>query len=1080
MIESSFSFIKDSYPELFIFGHLAERLIGIDPSSSLSKSRLCAEKITKLIIEFEQLDYIEDTQFDKIDKLYADSYLPDLIKDILHAIRKSGNKAAHSGIGDNNEAALVLSKLFDLLKWFYQTYEDVDLGDIAYVLPNTTSDSQEIDLLTKQLEGLQAQIQNYETKIRELNTSGARKGRKQRSENLAKKIELNEKETRVLLIDPKLRNAGWECNTERLNYKKNHTLPQKGRNMAIAEWRCGNLWADYALFVDTTLYGVIEAKRFSSAISTNLHQSKIYSQNSDTIHDIQLLGEWEQHKVPFLFSTNGREYLEQIKTESGIWFSDVRNSRKMPVPLRNWYSPNGLMELYKRDIDQINAHLKSSEIDYLQDKTGLSLYDFQVNAIKAIEKKIISDPTQRRALLVMATGTGKTRTAIGLSYRLVKSNRFRRILFLTDRRILAKQAADDFKDKKVENLNTFAEIYQIGDLKDLLPKSETRIHFATVQGMVKRLFHSEIKDEVNLQPLSIDTYDCIIVDEAHRGYNLDKELDEDDLYFRDQEDYVSQYKKVIDYFDAYVIGLTATPALHTTQIFGMPVFTYSYREAVIDGYLVDHEPPYNIKTELSENGIVWEKGERPKAYNPEDNNIEELSELEDELHIEVEQFNKQVITESFNRTVIKELVRHLDPDGDEKTLIFAARDSHADMIVNLLFEEFAAIGVDVHQDAIKKITGKSTYDPGALTLHFKNERFPNIVVTVDLLTTGVDVPPITNLVFMRRVRSRILFEQMMGRATRKCDTFKKDFFRVFDAVRVYEALEHFTQMQVVSNPVFTFEELIEEFGSITNEERKVRQIEQIVAKLQRRKKDITGDRLDQFVRLSEGKSPEELIENLKNDTAAESEQKIKQFAELWHFMDERIYCPKSILISEHEDMLLEVARGYGKATKPQDYIESFKEFILQNRETIAALNIVCTRPSELSRESLKDLKLILDQNGYNEVSLKTAWKNATNQEIAADIIAFIRTLALDVSLVSPQQRVKNAIDKVRQMHNWNVVQNNWINRFEDQLVAESVLTKEDLNKSPFIEDGGYELINKKFNYKLDEVIQMINTYLYSA
>lgn len=1080
MAESSFLFLNTGYPKLFIFGVLSERLVRVDPSSSISKSRLCAEEITRLVIKFEQLSYVDENQFNKIDKLYANGYLPEVVKDILHAIRKSGNKAAHSGMGNTDEAIFALNKLFDLAKWFYQTYEDVDLGDINYVLPVTISDRQEIEELTDRLGALQIQIQSYETKIEQLNNAGARQNRKQRSVGLAKKIELDEKETRLLLIDPKLRNAGWECDTERLNYKKHHTLPQKGRNIAIAEWRCENLWADYALFVGTTLYGVIEAKRFSSAISTNLHQSRIYSQNCNNNNEIQLLGDWEGHKAPFLFSTNGREYLEQIKTESGIWFVDTRHSRKMPNPLRDWYSPNGLVELYKRDIDQINLQLKSSNIDYLQDKSGLSLYDFQIKAIQTIENKIIADNESKRALLVMATGTGKTRTAIGLSYRLVKSNRFRRILFLTDRRILVKQAVDDFKDKKVENLNTFAEIYQVSDLKDLLPDSETRIHFATVQSMVKRLFHSDTKDEVNLQPLSIDTYDCIIVDEAHRGYNLDKELDEDDLFFRDQEDYVSQYKKVIEYFDAYVIGLTATPALHTTQIFGMPVFTYSYREAVIDGYLVDHEPPYSIKTELSENGIVWEKGECPKVYNPENNSIETLSELEDELHIEVEQFNKQVITESFNRTVIKELVKHLDPDGDEKTLIFAARDSHADMIVNLLFEEFAAIGIDVHQDAIKKITGKSTYDPEKLILHFKNEHFPNIVVTVDLLTTGVDVPSITNLVFMRRVRSRILFEQMMGRATRRCDAFKKDYFRVFDAVRVYEALEHFTQMQTVSNPTFTFEELIGEFDNIKNEERKVRQIEQIVAKLQRRKKDITGDRLDLFVRLSEGQSPEEFIGNLKNGTSQENEQRVKRLGELWRFLDERIYHPKSILVSEHEDELVGIERGYGKGKKPQDYIESFKEFVLRNKNTIAALNIVCTRPNELSRESLKELKLILDQNGFNEVSLKTAWKSATNQEIAADIIAFIRTLALDVTLISPEQRVKKAIGKVRGMHDWNAVQTRWIDRFEKQLLAETVLTKEDLNKSPFKDDGGYERINKIFNYKLDEIIQTINTYLYSA
>src|SRR5690606_31130604 len=148
-----------------------------------------------------------------------------------------------------------------------------------------------------------------------------------------------------------------------------------------------------------------------------------------------------------------------------------------------------------------------------------------------------------------------------------------------------------------------------------------------------------------------------------------------------------------------------------------PVHNYSYREAVIDGFLTDHEPPYIIKTKLSEEGIIWEKGEKPKVFNPETNGIEELSELEDELHIEIEQFNKLVITEPFNRAVIKELVKNLDPEGDEKTLIFAVRDHHADLIVQILFEEFEAIGIDVPQGAIQKLTG-NVYDVENLTARF--------------------------------------------------------------------------------------------------------------------------------------------------------------------------------------------------------------------------------------------------------------------------------------------------------------------------------------------------------------------------
>ena len=1077
MKDSNFIFLQSTYPDLFTLGQLAERLISIDPNSSLTKARLFAEKLTALIWSFEELEVTDETQVCKINKLYDEKIVPEIIKDILHLIRKSGNRATHTGNSSKEEALFALKKLFKLSAWFYETYENIKLPDITYNDPVGKSTDNEINELNNKLQSLEEQVSNYKDKIAALNSSAnSKQKRRSRSVSVASLIDLNEDETRIMLIDPALRKAGWECDTRTINFRTNRTMPAKGHNMAIAEWKCGNIRADYALFVGTTLYGIVEAKKFSADISTNLHQSKIYSCTIDEQDGITLLGDWSGNKVPFLFSTNGRQYLEQIKTKSGIWFTDTRKPTKKSEPIRDWYSPEGLVNLYKRDIEEINQRLQASDYDYLTESSGLNLYDYQIKAIKAIEQKIINGGDDKRALLVMATGTGKTRTAIGLSYRLIKSDRFKRILFLTDRRLLAEQAFGDFKDKRVEDFNTFSEIYGVSSLKEVLPDADVRLHFATVQGLVKRLFYSDVEDK---KSLSIDSYDCIIVDEAHRGYNLDRELDDDDLSFRDQNDYVSQYKRVIDYFDAHVIGLTATPALHTTQIFGAPVFSYSYREAVVDNRLVDHEPPHLIKTKLSEEGIVWKQGEKPKAYDPETNSIEELAELEDELHIEIDQFNKQVITPNFNRTVIKELVQHIDPEGEGKTLIFAVRDFHADMIVDMLFEEYEAIGLDVHRDAIRKITG-NVYDPLELTRLFRNEKYPNIAVTVDLLTTGVDVPQITNLVFMRRVNSRILFEQMLGRATRKCDEISKEYFRIYDAVGVYDALKGFSQMQTVSNPSFSFKELIDELDHIDNETRKERQIEQIITKLQRNKRDLTGDKLDQFVRLSDGETPESFIHKLREENTSSSIERIKRASELWNFLDERIYRPKTQLLSEHEDELRRVERGYGNAKKPEDYIESFKEYILNNKEKIEALKIVCTKPSELDRKSLKELKLILDQQGFNIATLNQAWHDSKNEDIAADIIAYIRTLALDVMLITPEQRVKGAIQKVKAMQSWNAIQLKWIDRFEKQLIAETILTKEDLEKEPFKSEGGYMRLNKIFNEKLDMVLHTINEYLYSA
>lgn len=1069
---SKFQFLKLNYPELFKISELAEQLMHVDSSSSLTKSRLFAEKLTLLIFQFESLDYFEGNQSERINQLFYKNCIPDVVKDVLHTIRKSGNKASHDGTGTFDEALSVLKKCFQLARWFYETYEKEYIEIVDYQLPPNQS-NEVIESLTKELESLSKQIVDYHDKIQSINaTPELIAERKERSEKSARNIEKSEAETRIL-IDEQLRSAGWECDTATLNYKKNKTLPEKGKNKAIAEWPCGSKWADYALFIGKTLYGFVEAKKYAADISTDLHQSKIYAESVQQIEGVEFIGQWNNYKIPFLFSTNGRTYLEQIKTKSGIWFLDVRNTRNKPDALRGWFSPEGLKDLYERNVEEANSKLVQNDYDYLQSKSGLGLRDYQIKAIKAVENKIINNPDDKRSLLVIATGTGKTRTVIGLVYRLIQSNRFKRVLFLTDRRLLASQALGNFKDNKVKDLNTFENIYKVEDLKTSKPDEITRLHFATVQSMVKRLFYSES------DILPIDTYDCIIIDEAHRGYNLDKELDEEDLFFKDQNDYVGQYKRVIEYFNAYIVGLTATPALHTTQIFGTPVHNYSYREAVIDGFLTDHEPPYTIKTKLSEEGIIWEKGEKPKVFISETNTIEELAELEDELHLEIDQFNKLVITESFNREVAKYLVKEIDPDSEEKTLIFAVRDTHADMIVQYLTEEYEAIGYDVPQGAIQKITGK-VYENDNLTKRFKNEKFPNIVVTVDLLTTGIDVPQITNLVFLRRVRSRILFEQMLGRATRLCPEINKQFFRIYDAVKVYEALEDFIQMKTVSNPSISFSKLVEELDFIDTPERAKIQLQQLIAKLQRKKRKIIDNNLEQFMYYAQGDSPDEFIDRLKEMESDQVKNAILGFKSLWTFLDEKIYEPKVQFVSEHQDELLGVERGYGKASKPEDYIESFKKFIDENRNKILALNIICTKPTELDRKSLKELKLLLDQEGYNDLTLKTAWKSAKNEDIAADIISYIRTLALDTDLVSHEQRIENAINKVKMLKPWNKIQQKWIDRFEKQLLVETVLTKADLDAKPFSDEGGFVRLNKIFENELEQILVVLNENLYTA
>lgn len=1076
-MKSNFNFLVKEYPILANLGVLSERYIYDDPNTALFKMRLYGEKMVETIFEIHHLDFpYENTAFRRLELLKDESILEDNILGLFHTIRKSGNQAVHAGKQAEESAMGLLFSSFKIAKWFYETYSDVasDISSIKFHPP------EKVDLI-KDYKNLEQEYLQLEQKFadllkeREIGALSAEKSTeiKQRSKKAALKIEMSEAETR-LLIDAQLRVAGWEVDTLNLNYKLHGTLPEKGKNKAIAEWKCGSKWADYALFIGTELYGLVEAKKYAQDISTDLTQSKRYAELAEEQTQVQLLGEWGIYQVPFLFSTNGRPYLQQLATKSGVWFIDVRNPKNHSRSLKGWFSPEGLLKMWEQDIDSADEKLKNSKPNFLQDKNGLSLRDYQMKAINRVEQTIMNSPETKRMLLAMATGTGKTRTIIGLAYRLIQSNRFRRILFMVDRRLLATQALDHFKDDKIEDLNTFAEIYQMQGLKELIPEMDTRLHFATVQSMVKRLFYSEGDS------LPIDTYDCIIVDEAHRGYLLDKEMDDEELGFKDQRDYVSKYRRVLDYFDATAIGMTATPALHTTEIFGAPIYNYSYREAVIDGFLIDHEPPYLIKTKLSEEGIIWEKGDKPKVYDKENNQIIELAELEDELAINIEGFNKMVITEPFNRTAISQLVQLIDPVGEEKTLIFAATDEHAALVVSILKDEFKNIGEIVHDDAIQKITGKS-YDPEEQVRRYKNEKYPNIAVTVDLLTTGIDVPAICNIVFLRRVRSRILYEQMLGRATRRCDEIDKEVFRIYDAVRIYEALQDYTQMKPVTiNPLTSFAELAEELGRIDSNERSAKQLEQIIAKFQRKRQYIKDENFDNFKYRSGGLDPDSFVNFLNESRNQGSLDQVSRMAGVWKFLDELKPSPSLIFVSEHEDESRGIERGYGNSKKPEDYIQSFRQFITENLNKMAALQIICTRPQELDRKSLKELRLQLDQLGFNQRTLNTAWKATRNVDIAADIISFIRTMALGDALISHEERIRRAVEKVRAMKSWNKIQQKWIDRFENQLLSENILQHEDLNEAPFVKDGGFDRLNKVFEEQLDQLIIQLNENLYQT
>ncbi|WP_027956344.1 type I restriction-modification system endonuclease [Halobacillus kuroshimensis] len=1066
-MQSNFSFFRGNWDVLANLGESAEKNVHKDPHTTLMKLRLFGETISKFVLAMENIpEAPRESQVDRINTLRKEGLIEPELVDIFHTLRLKGNQASHEAdYGGVEEAQALLKLAFRLSIWFMEVYGDWNFEEPEYITPDDF-DSIDVDTLQNEYEDKVKELENELAALRqkaETEHADVRNERKKASKRFMQRQQLTEAETRSI-IDGKLRTAGWEVDSNTLNHHSQGTLPEKNRNMAIAEWKTKGGRVDYALFIGLKLVGLIEAKAKKRNIPGVLEsQTKTYAKNILQNDSEEIIGSSGQYMVPFLYATNGRPYLQQLKEESGIWFWDSRKPLIHARPLEAWHSPADLEMLLSQDDTDANKRLEEEDI------TKFGLRDYQQDAVLATEHSLKEG--QRRMLVAMATGTGKTRTAIALMYRLIKSKKSRRILFLVDRNSLGEQAKNSLDDTKIEGLS-FSDIYNVSSLEDVTPDVETRVHIATVQGMVKRLFYN---DGENIP--SVGQYDFIIVDEAHRGYTVDREMTDEELEFKDQNDYVSQYRRVIDYFDASCLGLTATPALHTSQIFGEPIFKYSYSEAVLDGWLVDHEPPYLFQTELAQAGISFEKDEEVEVYDVDSAEIQ-LEKMEDELHFDVAQFNRKVITEPFNRAVLNKLTDYIDPTSNEKTLIFAATDQHADLIVRLLKEAFTERGDEIEDDAIAKITGY-TYHVKEAIRRMKNERLPNVIVTVDLLTTGIDVPSITNLVFMRRIQSRILYDQMLGRATRLCPDIGKTHFNIFDAVGIYDKLKSYTEMKpVVKKQSDSISKLHESFANADSEEEESFFKEQLVAKLQRRKQKLNDEAEQKFKELSDGKSIDEWVNDVQSYTPNEARGNtvLFEFIETYRPSGEKRY------ISNKEDSVEDVVRGYGKGnSRPEDYIDGFVNYIRENLNEIPALYLVCTKPKDLTRKDLRELITVLETKGFKESHLQTAWKQTKNEDIAADIISFIRQAALGEALVDHDARIKNAMQKVYSLNDWTPRQKNWLKRIEKQLLQVPVLApnpEEAFSEEPFKSNGGYKTLKREFGEDIDIVVRTINESLY--
>lgn len=846
---------------------------------------------------------------------------------------------------------------------------------------------------------------------------------------------------------------------------------------AVEEYPTKTGPADYALFVEGKLLGIIEAKKLSVGAGNVLEQAKRYAKSVPNT-----VGEWRGYRVPFLYSTNGEI----------IFHLDVRRKGNSSYQLISFHSPQALLDKYNRDTEKAEKWLKSRPVDEIT-----SLRPYQVSAIERIEESICQG--KKTMLLAMATGTGKTFTIISSIYRLLRSGYAKRILFLVDRRALAAQAVSAmsaFETLDGLKLDREYEIYSQRFRRDdidedihfdpkILPEeyltnpheNHTYIYVSTIQRMSINLLGkdaiSDFEYDVDAEKLDIpnNTFDVIIADECHRGYSAKE---------------TGRWKYVLDYFDAVKIGLTATPAAHTIAMFKNKVFTYSTEQAILDGYLVDYDA-VKIKSDIHINGAFLKEGELVGEVDTE-TGIEQLDELEDEREFSANEIEQKITSPDSTKRIITAIKKYTDQHEKEfkrfpKMLIFAVNDlphiSHADEVVRTCKEVYGR-----GDDFVMKITGSPTVDrPLQKIRQFRNRPEPKIVVTVDMLTTGVDIPAIEMIVFMRMVKSRILWVQMLGRGTRLCPEIYKDKFTIIDCFDggLIEYFKNTTDFDVkLQKETIPLSEIIERIYDNRDREYNTNRL---IKRLRRIEKNIGTEAREAFSKYIPDGDMKSFADTLKYNIENNFIEIMKLLRNK-DFQDllENYPKPKKVFFRGYDivdtvkdEVMFRVGSDY---QKPGDYLKLFEEFVKQNAEQIEAIEILLSRPSKWNTDVLEDLRDKLRKSDFPERDLQRGYELVYKKPLA-DIISMVKhALNNDVPIMTAQERVENVMKKIIEKHSLNEDQINWLSYIREHLIKNLAISQEDFEIMPIFErQGGLTKARQIFGDDLERLIREINEAL---
>jgi len=908
-------------------------------------------------------------------------------------------------------------------------------------------------------------------------------------------------------IDEKLRQAGWSVQ----DY--NSFNPSANPGVAVCEYPTDTGTADYVLFIDRKPAGIIEAKKEGHTLSQVHDQTKRYASG-------KLKYIIKQQELPFRYESTGAE----------TYFTDARDPAPRQREIFSFHRPETLHDLLKHE-DSLRARLQK-----MPPLNSEGLRHCQKVAIQNLERSFAQN--RPRALVQMATGAGKTYTAITSVYRLLKFTGARRILFLVDTRNLGKQAEQEFRAyKPVDDKRLFPELYNVQRLQSNFIDTSSQVCISTIQRMYSilkgkeldetledaSLYENKIVDkpvDVSYNPdVPVEMFDFIIIDECHRSiYNL--------------------WKQVLDYFDAFMIGLTATPDKRTFAFFNENVVSeYTLKESIGDKVNVGYDV-YTIETKITKHGEkikakqlvgLRNKMTREKAWRY----------LEDEIQYEGKQLDKDIVNYSQIRNVIKEYKRvlrtHFFPERGEdfevpKTLIFAKTDNHAEDIVHIVREEFGE-----GNEFCKKVTyNVKNEDPDSILQQFRTGYNPRIAVTVDMIATGTDVKPIEVLIFMRDVRSRNYFQQMIGRGTRSFSKdelmqvtpsakLNKERFYIIDAVGVFNTVKvDYPVMDKKPNvPLKDLMKMVmlqpDEENLTSLSSRLTRLDKQIDVKDRQRFKEISGGKTIGEVadELANVYDPDEQVKNARNvfqlpDDIEPTKEQIQEASEkasieavkpfdkpeLRDFVEnvrQKIY---QVIDNVNTDEVVRSGFDVQSKENAEEILNNFRKFIDENKDEIVALRILYSQPERrkyLTYKMIKELRDILNNPPYS-LSVEQVWdayrrveparvKGTTPQRILTDIISLIRfELKIDGTL-EPYGELVN-----RRFKDWVFRRNagpvqftdeqmEWLRLIKDHIARSVRIEKDDFEYTPFDAKGGLGRFWRVFGDEAEELIREMNEEL---